>query len=86
MNYNKDGIEANETERVFAMSSDNEFGTKHYILFYGGEVVDPGNMPHRNLDRLRLRSVTEPKFKGYLSFLVGKEQRKFREINRDQHV
>ena len=86
MNYNRDGVEANGEERVFASSSTNEFGTKYYILFHGGDIVDPGNMPRRNLERLTLKSVSELKFKGYLSFLVGKEQRKLREINRDQHV
>jgi hypothetical protein len=86
MNYNKDGVEAADTERVFAQKMGNEFGNKFYALYYGGKIVDPGNMPFRNLDRLKLRSVSEALFNGYISFLIGKEQRKLREINRAQHV
>ena len=86
MNFNDRGLEATETPRVFAKKMNNEFGNKFYVLYYGGKVVDPGNLPTRNQERFVLRSVTEPLFNGYLSFLAGREQRKLREINRSQHV
>tara|TARA_R110000824_G_scaffold143199_1_gene310727 strand:+ start:1857 stop:2117 length:261 start_codon:yes stop_codon:yes gene_type:complete len=86
MNFNERGLEAAEAQRVFAKKMENEFGNKFYVLYYGGKVVDPGNLPTRNQERFTLRSVTEPLFNGYLSFLAGREQRKLREINRSQHV
>ena len=86
MNFNEKGLEAADEERVFAKRMDNEFGNKFYVLYYGGKVVDPGNLPTRNQERFAVRSVSEPLFKGYMSFLAGREQRKLREINRSQHV
>jgi hypothetical protein len=87
MNYGDRGKETtDEDQRVFARELTNEFGSKYFVLFYGGKPVDPGNMPHRNPERFVLRSVTEPMFRGYLVFLDGRQQRILREINRLQHI
>jgi hypothetical protein len=85
MNYNEKGVEATGDERIFARQADNEHGSMYFALYYGGRPVDPKKMPYRNLERLSLRSVPKPLFDGYVSFLIGGEQRKLREIQRIQN-
>jgi hypothetical protein len=87
--YNNQGKEftPSEGDQVFARLAGNEDGPKYWILTFRGMPVDPKNLPHRrNSDRLKMTSVSELKFKGYVSFLVGGEQRKLREICRPQNV
>lgn len=86
MIYNENGVEAEDEDRAFAKENINEFGSTYQILYHGADIVDPGNMPRRNPDRIRFRSVTEQAFRGYISFLKGREQRKLRELKRIQHI
>lgn len=82
--FNEKGQVAEDQQHVYAKRSENEFGHKYYGLTFRGKLIDPGNKRFKKFSdaRIKFTSISEEKFNGYISFLSGRENRKYLQINR----
>jgi hypothetical protein len=68
---------------VCAVHTSSKDGDVYKILYAGQNIYHPTE--HKRLRRgedKKFRSVSKEVFEGYLSFLVGREERKYRQISR----
>lgn len=81
LEYNEHGKA--EPGEICARHTHQPEGDTYKILYAGNNIFHPTE--HKRLrqnESKKFRSVTQETFNGYLSFLRGREERKYREISR----